>query len=367
MKRLLFLFILLPFFSTAQTSWLIQRRVNPDAVAIDSAFKLPVVPYNYAPYSNMDSIGRIWINSTTGQLMIHGTDGVKRSVISGSLVNITRSGIISLQLGGLLDTAVTYCITDATTQDIPVYVRAVGASLLDKHVAVKGYDYTDAVYNPSLDTIILTDRIFGVIRCTAGVWSFIGGNHDKEGIDSVTIDVPANNRLKVYFTKRGYYTGVGNIMADADNNYPFYNIVSGTSVSIDYFYVDMYQSINIQDSVYWISGTTFAKKTTGVTSLAWDGGTSTLTVNHAPFITTNNWPIMAPLGIYATRVTGISGTSFTMQFYDSFGNVVTAPDASCKFNFGRTSPNQIISDFATFASQPSTNLWIQGWMHKTIN
>jgi hypothetical protein len=248
---------------------------------------------------------------------------------------------------------------------------------------VPGYQYTSAEYLLSSDIIELTDRCFGVLRCTSGTWGWVSDpEHDKYNLDSVYVD--GSGFLHVDFSKQDYYTSVGDVIAVIDNNYPFFQVQCGTSVGVNTLIIGFYRSFYMTDSVYY-NGASFLNANTPLSqtttdSIKWNSTISAVALyqhdtipgeDAVSYSFPKTYPMITNLdGGYSARLYGSTKSGFSVRFYDNTGTLVTTPDTKCKFIYQRYAPNREIvgtNEFASYLSQATTNVWIQGWMHKTIN
>lgn len=298
-------------------------------------------------------------------------------------IGITKAALTDSVTASSLHAGRWYNITDATSGGLSIYVMATSTDQIDSsHVVVPGYEYTSAEYRPTADEIVLTDRCFGVLRCTAGIWGWVTDpGHDKENLDTVYVDT--NGFLHADFSKQDYYTGVGDIIAVIDNNYPFFQIQCGTSVGVNTVIIGFYRSFNIADSVYY-NGASFLNANTTQTlatsdSIKWNSTTSALTIyqhdtipgaNAVSYGFPKTYPNITGVdGGYTAQLYQCDASSFSVRFYDNTGALITTPDSKCKFVYQRIASNREIvgtSQFAAYLSQATTNIWLQGWMHKTI-
>lgn len=79
------------------TIWTVRNRENPKMLIADSSLKVPAVNFLYAPYSNKDSIGRIWLYTNTGEFYGQFPGNIKKAFATKDSVQFLRDSSIRNQ------------------------------------------------------------------------------------------------------------------------------------------------------------------------------------------------------------------------------------------------------------------------------
>lgn len=260
-----------------------------------------------------------------------------------------------------LNAGAMYLITDATSANIQVLLRAKSVSTFFTDCQLINDRFDIMEYDIDTDVFTGTDNLACVVRNVGGTWGFINDeNHKPRNVSGISQSL---TDFTITYT-RSDYNKIRSLLCTPDETYVAAGVNAGASVGLTTSIVKLKQDFTVQSYIGYNGSVWEFFGAYGVTSATFNAGI--LTINHtnvgAGFICS----AIVRGGNYRCVISSASvgEASTEISFLDASGNVVTTPDTNMKVLFSRGVVRDLVPSLAGISN---SNIWVLGQMSKIIS